>query len=167
VTLVARGERGAQLREQGLRIAGLEVLSTPVRVVEDAGGIDDTDVLAIATKSYDAQAGLESVRHVRVGYAMGLQNGVYKDEQVARVFGEEKTLGAVAAFGGELMADGVVNRTVYEHYCVGMLPAGASAAVDAIGEVFNRAEFLPWCRTRCKASRDRLIAGLDRALRVR
>ncbi len=141
MTLVARGERGAQLREQGLRIAGLEVLSTPVRVVEDAGGIDETDVLAIATKSYDAQAALEIVRHVHVGYAMGLQNGVYKDEQVARVFGEEKTLGAVPAFGGELMVDGVVHWTVYEHLCIGVLPAGALAAVDAIGEVFNRAGF--------------------------
>lgn len=141
VTLVARGRRAAQLREQGLRIAGLEVVSAHVRVVEDASQIRETDVLAIATKNYDTDAALESVRHVRVGHAMGLQNGVYKDEQVAGIFGEEKTLGAVAAFGGELMADGLVNWTVYEHLCIGVLPAGASTVVDAIGEAFNRAGF--------------------------
>lgn len=141
VTLVARGKRAAQLRGQGLRIQGLDVLSVPVHVVDDPAQIRDAEVLAIATKSYDTATALESVRHLSVGHAMGLQNGVYKDEQVAGIFGVEKTLGAVAAFGGELQADGAVNWTVYEHLCIGVLPSGESASVDAIGAAFNSAGF--------------------------
>jgi 2-dehydropantoate 2-reductase len=141
VTFVARGRRAQQLREQGLRIAGLERLSAPVRVVENPAELREADVLVIATKTYDTEAALVSVRHISAGHAMGLQNGVYKDEQVARCFGAEKTLGAVAAFGGELMEDGVVTWTVYEHLCIGRFPAGRSASIDAIGAAFNGAGF--------------------------
>lgn len=141
VTLIARGSRAEQLRAQGLRIAGLESVSVPVRVIDNPAVLRDTDVLVIATKSYDTAAALDGVRHLAAGHAMGLQNGVYKDEQVAGVFGVDRTLGAVAAFGGELMADGVVNWTVYEHLCLGVLPSGATPAVDAIGAAFNAAGF--------------------------
>jgi 2-dehydropantoate 2-reductase len=141
VTCVARGMRAKQLREQGLHIEGLQKLQVPVKVAENPQEVREADVLAIATKSYDTAAALSSVSHVKVGFAMGLQNGVYKDEQVARCFGAGKTLGAVAAFGGELAADGVVHWTVYEHLCLGVLPGGASESVDAIGNAFNGAGF--------------------------
>lgn len=87
------------------------------------------------------------VRHVTAGHVMALQNGVSKDEQVARYFGAEQTLGAV-------------NWTVYEHRCLGRLPSGTSPSIDAIGAVFNSAGF----RT-VVSPKDRMVAGLDRALR--
>lgn len=141
VTCVARGLRAAQLRERGLRIMGSERIGVPVRVVDNPSELREADVLVIATKSYDTEAALASVSHLSVSHVMGLQNGVYKDEQVARYFGPERTLGAVAAFGGELMPDGAVNWTVYEHLCIGRLPSGSSASIDAIGAAFNGAGF--------------------------
>jgi 2-dehydropantoate 2-reductase len=141
VTVIARGRRAAQLRDQGIRITGLSGLSVPVRVIENPRDIDAADVLIIATKTYDCAEALQSVRHMKVGYVMGLQNGVYKDEQIAAVFGPEKTLGAIAEFGGELLASGEVVWTVYERLCFGCIPSGTDSRVEEMGAAFNRAGF--------------------------
>jgi 2-dehydropantoate 2-reductase len=138
VVCVARGRRAAQLREHGIRITGLKTMNVPVEVVEDTRTLRHTDVLAIATKSYDSESALASVAHMDVRYALSLQNGVYKDEQVARVFGAARTLGAVAAFGGEVMPDGELVWTIYEQLNLGVLPHGRTPEVDAIGAAIGR-----------------------------
>jgi 2-dehydropantoate 2-reductase len=141
VVCVARGRRARQLREHGLRIRGVEDIDVPVQVVDDAALLRSADLLVIATKTYDMEAALAGVRHLDVGFAIGLQNGIYKNEQLARVFGENKTLGGVAAFGGELADDGTVQWTIYERLSMGIIPRGRSAAVDACGAALNRAGF--------------------------
>lgn len=141
VTMVARGRRAAQVRAQGIRISGLSKLSAPVRVVDDPRELATADVLIIATKTYDCAEALQGVRHMQVAHVMGLQNGVYKDEQIAAVFGMDKTLGAIAEFGGELLASGEVVWTVCERLCFGRMPEGTDPRAEAIGELFNRAGF--------------------------
>jgi 2-dehydropantoate 2-reductase len=140
VACVARGRRASQLREQGLRLRGVERIDVPVRVVE-AAALREAGFLIFATKSYDMEQALRDLRHVRVGHAIALQNGVYKNEQLTRVFGEEKTLGGVAQFGGELATDGTVEWTIYERLSMGVLPGGHTREVDALGEELNRAGF--------------------------
>jgi 2-dehydropantoate 2-reductase len=141
VVCVARGSRARQVREQGLRITGRESIEVPARVAGSSADIPEADLVVLATKTYDNEAALESVRHVRTGRVVSLANGIYKNEQVAKVFGAGRTLGGVAAFGGELNGDGSVSWTIYERLSMGVIPRGNAPDVDAMGKALNDAGF--------------------------
>src|SRR6476646_9347367 len=51
VALIARGRRAAQVRSEGLRIAGLTEFSAPVQVIEDPAQLREAHVLIVATKA--------------------------------------------------------------------------------------------------------------------
>jgi len=114
-------------------------VTVPVHVVVDPQEVQAADVVLLAVKTYDTEAALESIRHITVGSVLSVQNGVYKNEQVAHTFGWGKTLGAVPAFAGELMPDGTVLCTAHERLFIGELPHGTSARVEALATTFTHA----------------------------
>ena len=138
VTLIARGQRAAYLQEHGATITGLVDFTVPVRVVTDPSQVHDADVLMVTVKTYDMASALASVKHLDVGSVLSLQNGVLKDEQLARTFGWDKVLGAMAMFGGEVLPIGTVRFTGNQGFYLGEFPAGTSARVQTLGDLFNR-----------------------------
>ena len=78
--------------------------------------------------------------HLRLDNAFSVQNGVLKNELLARVFGFSRVLGAMADFSGELLANGEVKFTRNVCLHLGEEKGGASpraeelaAAIDAAG----------------------------------
>jgi 2-dehydropantoate 2-reductase len=108
VSVLARGRRAQQLQSDGLRIKGLSEFSTPLHVVTDASQLQSAGTLIIATKTPGSEELLQQLRHVKVDAALSIQNGVLKDELLARTFGADRTLGALADTSGELLASGEV-----------------------------------------------------------
>jgi 2-dehydropantoate 2-reductase len=90
-------------------------------------------------KTYDTESALRAVGDAAVGSVLSVQNGVLKNEQLARYFGWERTLGAVAAFSGEVGPDGVVRFTLNEGFYLGELPDGTSDRVEALAATLTRA----------------------------
>ena len=72
---------------------------------------------------------------------LSFQNGVLKNEQLARTFGWERVLGATAGVSAELLPDGTVHYTTNSGIVVGELPTGTSARVDALIAALTRAGF--------------------------
>jgi 2-dehydropantoate 2-reductase len=68
-----------------------------------------------------------------------VQNGLVKDEQLARRFGWEKTLGAAVHISAELLPTGTVRFTANEWFSIGELPEGTSARVEALVAALTRA----------------------------
>lgn len=140
VVALARGARAQRVAETGLRITGLAEISTPVRVITDPSELRAAEVLIVAIKASGTEAALERLRHVEVGAALSVQNGVLKDELLARTFGAERVLGALADTSGELLASGEVLFTRNVNLPIGELAGGAgqraahiAAALDAAG----------------------------------
>ena len=138
VALLARGQRAAYLQEHGATITGLVDFTVPVRVITDPSQVHNADVLIVTVKTYDMEAALASVKHLDVGSVLSIQNGVLKNEQLAQTFGWEKVLGAMAIFGGEVLPTGTVRFTGNHGFYLGELPAGTSARVQTLGDLFNR-----------------------------
>ena len=138
VTLIARGQRAAYLQEYGATITGLVDFTVPVRVVTDPTQIHDADVLIVTVKTYDMASALQSVKHLDVGSALSIQNGVLKDEQLAQTFGWEKVLGAMAFTGAEVLPTGTVRFTANQGFYLGELPEGTSARVQTLGDTLER-----------------------------
>jgi 2-dehydropantoate 2-reductase len=139
VTLLARGARVQWLRVNGVQIKGLTEISMPVAVVDDPGRIQKTDVLILTVKTYDTQAALAPLRHLRVDGAFSVQNGMAKNDQLAAVFGRRAVLGCAADFSGELHADGVVQFTRNEGLYIGELSSGRSARAEKIASILSSA----------------------------
>ena len=139
VVVLARGERARNIQQQGLRIKGLARISTSVAVITDPSELRAAEVHIVATKTPGTQAALERLRHVEVGVAFSVQNGVLKDELLAGVFGADHVLGALADTSGELLPSGEVLFTRNVNLPLGELTGGAgratriAALIDAAG----------------------------------
>ena len=75
------------MERDGLRIKGLAEFAVRVQVLTDPGRLEAADTLIVAMKTPGTEAALERLRHVRLGAALSIQNGVLKDELLASAFG--------------------------------------------------------------------------------
>lgn len=139
VTLIARGDRAQFIRDHGITVTGLANFTVPVHVTARPHEVQEADVLLVTVKTYDTETALDSVAHLRVGSVLSVQNGIIKDEQLARRFGWERTVGAAALISAEVTPAGPVRFTVNEWFCLGELPEGTSERVQTFAKALARA----------------------------
>jgi 2-dehydropantoate 2-reductase len=152
VVMIARGERARRIAQQGLVVSGLTNVEARPAVIDDPTKLLEADTLIVATKAIETPATLASVAHVRFQSALSVQNGVLKNELLARVFGASSVLGAMANFSGELMPTGEVmftrNVCLYvgdENRATSLRAEELAHLVDAAGV---RSEAVPDIKTR-------------------
>lgn len=139
VVLLARGERAKLLQSQGIAVTGIVDITEQVEVLTDPAALTAADLLINTVKTFDTGAALAPLRGAKIAAVLSVQNGVLKNEQLATIFGREATLGCLADFSGELLADGraLFTRNVGIH--VGELPAGVSDRVEQIAGMLENA----------------------------
>ena len=139
VTLIARDARAKAIHDHGVTVTGLANFAVPVHVTARPQELQQADALLVTVKTYDMEPALESVAHLRVGGALSVQNGLVKNEQLARRFGWENTLGAAAHISAEQLPTGVVRFTANEWLSIGELSGDISARVEALVAALTRA----------------------------
>jgi 2-dehydropantoate 2-reductase len=139
VTLIAREARAKAIQEHGVTVNGLANFTAPVHVTARPQELQHADALLVTVKTYDTGPALDSVAHLRVGSALSVQNGLVKNEQLARHFGWENTLGAAAHISAEVLPAGTVRFTANEWLSIGELPAGLSTRVETLVAALSRA----------------------------
>jgi len=139
VVVIARGDRARAVQRDGLRIKGLADFTAQVAVVTDPGQLQAADTLIVAMKTPGTQAALERLRHVRVGAALSIQNGVLKNELLAGTFGADRVLGALADTSGELLPSGEVLFTRNVILPLGELAGGISERARRIAGMIDEA----------------------------
>ena len=132
VVMLARGRRAQQIGSEGLRVKGLTEFSTPVHVLTDASQLRGAGVLIVATKTPGTEAALEPLRAADIDVAFSIQNGLWKNEALARAFGNERALGALANTSGELLPSGEVLFTRNVNVLIGELAGGVSERAQRI-----------------------------------
>ena len=132
VALIARGPRAEQLAQKGVTITGLENFTVEMEIVDQPGMLSSADVLMLATKTYDTAAAIDAVRHLKLGSVFSIQNGVMKNDQLAKAFGDSKVLGAVGMLGGSFQANGAANFMMANPFIVGELSGPISPRVEDI-----------------------------------
>ena len=118
------------------------------------------EVLIVAMKTPGTAEALEPLRNADIDVAFSIQNGMWKNDALASVFGAERVLGCLANTSGELLPSGEVLFTRNVNIYIGELPAGLErsrrtdcAAIDASGVRATR------CRTCWPASGPSSSAG--------
>ena len=130
--MLVRERRAAQLRSDGLRIKGLVEIATQVQVLTDASQLRGADTLIVAMKTPGTAEALEPLRNADIGVAFSIQNGMWKNDALASVFGAERVLGCLANTSGELLPSGEVLFTRNVNIYIGELPTGSSARAEGI-----------------------------------
>lgn len=147
VLLVARGEHGRVIAEQGLRLespAGTEVVRVPVVDALEAGAVRAGDVVLVATKSQDTRGALEQLvatagPEVPV---VCMQNGIDNERAALRRFAS--VYGMVVVVPGTHLEPGVVVLSAADpcgSLHLGCYPAGVDERAEVIAGALRRAGF--------------------------
>jgi len=139
VIVIARGDRARALERDGLRIKGLADFAARVQVITEPARLQAADTLIVAMKTHGTEAALERLRHVRLEAALSIQNGVLKNELLARTFGAERVLGALADTSGELLPSGEVLFTRNVNLPLGEPAGGISERARRIAGLIDQA----------------------------
>jgi 2-dehydropantoate 2-reductase len=137
VTMLVRERRAAQLRSDGLKIKGLIELAVPVTALSDSSQLRSADVLIVAMKTTGTAEALEPLRNADIGVALSIQNGVWKNEALAHVFGASRVLGCLANTSGELLSTGEVLFTRNVNIYIGEPGGGVSARAERIARTID------------------------------
>lgn len=136
--MVARPGHAAAVQRAGLHITGLEDFYVQVPACADATALRAADMLIITVKTKDMARALAGVAHLQVGGVASLQNGVVKNEQIARIFGWERVIGATTMIGAALVRDGEVEYTLDGVTFFGALDRPQTERVNQIVDLFIR-----------------------------
>jgi 2-dehydropantoate 2-reductase len=139
VAMIVRGERARVLQRQGLVLNGLSDIKARPTVIDDPRKLHETGTLIIATKAIDSAQSLETLRHLQIDNCFSVQNGVLKNELLARVFGFSRVLGAMADFSGELLANGEVKFTRNVCLHIGEEKGGVSTRAEDLAVTIDTA----------------------------
>lgn len=141
--LLAREEHAAAIATAGgiwIKADGERMLA-PVRAEWHGELIEPAEIVVVLTKTPDTEVALASVGHVRqeVRLAVSLQNGVQKNDVLARWCGPDPVVGGVSMVGGTLLGPGVVARTSAGTTILGELEGGTSDRVERLAALLERA----------------------------
>ncbi len=139
VTLIARSGHADAIQRDGLHVTGLADFTVHPRATADPSQVTEAELLLVTVKTKDTLPALESARHIKVGVAASLQNGVVKNEQLASVFGRDRVIGATTIVGASLVRPGVVAHTADGYTFFGELAGGTSERVQRVVGMFSKA----------------------------
>ena len=139
VAMLARGARAAALERSGLTIRGLAEFTTAVHVLREPQSLRSAGALIVATKTPGTESALATLTHADFGVTLSIQNGPLKNELLARAFGGERVLGALADTSGEVLADGAVLFTRNVNIMIGELDGSDSARARALARALDDA----------------------------
>jgi 2-dehydropantoate 2-reductase len=144
VSLIARGDRAAALVKHGIGIVGEDTFSIRCNIVTQPESLRQADVVIVATKTYDTEPALASLRGLTVKSAFSVQNGVLKNQQLSDVFGPQATLGSISMMGGNVLPaegdrPGAVRYSMAGLTTIGEPAGGDSSRVAELVETFQSA----------------------------
>ena len=144
VTFLARGASAEAIRERGVAVRSPEEsFSARATAVTEPAGLRGAELVLVAVKGYALGdvAGAAALAAAAGAVVLPLLNGVEAaDRLIAAGVPAGAVLGGVTYISAARSAPGVVERrSSFQRVIVGELPAGSSARVRAVVEVFGSA----------------------------
>ena len=139
VTLFVKPAHLAAFERPEVQITGLAEFVAPVRVASEPRALGAFEYLLVSVKGRDTESALAPLQRLDVETVLSVQNGVKKDETLARLFGRKRVLGAVSAVGGSLQRPGQALHSLALATLVGELDGRTSARGERLAEAIQAA----------------------------
>ncbi|WP_233886363.1 ketopantoate reductase family protein [Paraburkholderia flagellata] len=115
VTFVARGKHLEAMRESGLKVTSPlgDILVERPQVTEDVNSVGKVDLVLVSVKLWDTESVAASLRPLvdRGASVISFQNGVHKDEILARHIPAESIIGGVCYIAAVISAPGHITHS--------------------------------------------------------
>ncbi|MDH5476817.1 MAG: 2-dehydropantoate 2-reductase [Nitrospinota bacterium] len=152
---IARGAHLNAIRKNGLHVQSYKgdfSISAPCG--QDSSPFGPADLILVCFKSYQTKSTVELFSSCVGGDTaiLSLQNGVDNELVLAKAFGQERVLGAVAFIGARVERPGVILHTGFGSLAVGELFAEPGARAQRLGEMFEMAGIK--CRVSANIKKD-------------
>jgi len=152
VTLLDIGDHIHVIEQEGIKVRTIrgDSFKVKVRASPDAKAINDVDLLILTVKTFHTEPALTSVAHLRnkIQLVLSLQNGVEKEDQLIRFFGEEKVVGAMCLEGATRLGPAEIQHTMSGITYVGELNGRETDRTKAVCQLFTtgglKAEVTPY-----------------------
>jgi 2-dehydropantoate 2-reductase len=144
VTFIARGKHLDAMRTRGLRVIsplGDVTVENP-KAVDDVSKVGKVDLVLVAVKLWDTDAAGESLQQLANDGAavLSFQNGVHKDEILARRLPKQCILGGVAYIAAVISEPGVITHSgTMQKLTFGEYDGGRSARVESFFDACQKA----------------------------
>ena len=129
------------IAKEGLKIrrVGGDSFQVKVRAVSDFKELEEVDLLILTVKTFHTESALASIARLknRVRCALSIQNGVEKEDQLIRLFGKEKVVGAMCLEGATRLGPAETQHTMAGITYIGELDGKETDRVRAICQVFT------------------------------
>jgi 2-dehydropantoate 2-reductase len=158
VAVVARGEHLAAIRRNGLRVDGdLGSFGVAVEASDDLRELGDFDVLLLTFKAHQWPAFRAQLEpYSRHAVVVTMQNGlpfwyvrepalrsVDPDGAIARLFPDERVIGAVVHVSGSVAEPGLIRQSGGLRYVLGDPNGAPSGYVNELAAIFRKARLAP------------------------
>jgi 2-dehydropantoate 2-reductase len=114
VTLIARGEHLATIRERGVHVESVRGdIEVVVPATDDPDEVGPVDVVLFCVKSYDTDSAASRLRPLIASSTavVSLQNGIDNEERITAVVGWPHVVGAAAFIFTSIAAPGVIRHS--------------------------------------------------------
>ena len=144
VAFIARGAHLSAIRENGLRVISElgDAHLAHVTATSDPTTVGYVDCIIVAVKLWDTEAAVDGARPM-IGQGttiVSFQNGIEKDEMLARIIGSEHVIGGVSYMAVKIARPGVIEQTGrVARAIVGELNGTHTARVTSLARILAHA----------------------------
>ena len=115
VTFIARGKHLAAIRANGLQVRSAlgDVTVAPANATDNLADVGTVDIVILAVKLWDTESAAEAIGSL-IGpqtLVVSFQNGVEKDDTLAKTVGAANRMGGVAYIPSVIAEPGVIQHT--------------------------------------------------------
>jgi 2-dehydropantoate 2-reductase len=106
-------ERAKSIKSSGITVEGITNIKQPIDITVDAKVIGPAELIIIATKSYDTESALNSIKPLisDATNVLSLQNGIGNLQLITDSVGEDRTVCGTTSHGAIGISDGRVKHT--------------------------------------------------------
>lgn len=143
VTFIARGEHLKAMRQDGLRVKSIQGdLEIHSEFVASSDRIAPVDLVLFAVKSQDTEEAARSLAPFMGASTavLSLQNGVDNADKIARLWGGDRSLAAVAYIAARISAPGVIEHSGGGRITLGSLHPGGQENALAVHSMLAQAK---------------------------
>ena len=136
-------ERAKRIREEGLKIEGMSLISAKVNISADPKEVGPSDLVILCVKSYSTEDACKDIKELvsKETFVLTLQNGIGNVQVLNDHFGSDRVIAGITNHGATLLGAGHVRHAGKGDTVIGMSKGKVLGPIKEISNILSKAGF--------------------------
>ena len=136
-------KRAEHIRKNGIKVEGLNSLTTKVNISSNTKDIGLSDLLIVCVKSYDTEDAVKDAKGLLGDntQVLTLQNGIGNIQILDEVVGQDRVIGGVANHGATVLGWGHIRHAGKGDTVIGKKDKKVLGPIREVSKILNKANF--------------------------